>query len=139
VPHPDLIPISYEPESQTSHIGTFKGGLFMGDVVGDPEWFVDGQQFTVTVMLHVFDEDGAYVRTEFRPGISDEDAAWSRLESMIEELGDPVLTDIAIRLFEIEAHGRSWGLTDRGPDSDWVDLSPQDLGFHAPWNGGYST
>lgn len=135
--HPDVIPIGYEPGFRTSHIGRHAGGQFLGDVVGDP--FTPDEQCIVIVVLHLFDGDGNHRRTHFETGLTDIDDATGRLEQLIAGLSDPEFGDIGIRLFKFEAHGLEWGLSDRGPDSDWVDLSPQDLAFHAPWDGGYST
>jgi len=139
MPHPDLIPIAYEPDSRTAYIGRHGDGQVLADIVGDPDWFNPQFQHTFTVVMHFFDHDGNHTDSQFRTGIEDARRAETYLVERLHSLQGWSYGEIAIRLFNFEAHGRVWGMMDRGQDSDWVDLEPEDLGFHEPWDGSYST
>jgi len=49
--------------------------------------------------------------------------------------------DIRIRLFRVDFDGVVFGLIDESEPErgDWVELYPDRLGFHEPWNGLYDT
>lgn len=137
--HPDLIPIAFWPDSRTAYVGRHDGGQVFADIVGDPDWFNPKFQHTFTVVIHFFDHEGHHADSRFLAGIEDGRRAETYLIQCLESLSGWNYGAIEIRLFKFAAHGRLWGMVDRGQDSDWVDLEPEDLGFHAPWDGSYST
>ena len=56
--------------------------------------------------------------------------------------GVPGLTygDIAVRPFRFEHDAITFGLiVEDGHGTDWAELYPDRLGFHAPWDGSYDT
>jgi hypothetical protein len=136
-PLPEVIPIAYRPAGRTGQIGRYLHGQFVGGVVSDPEWFSSRHRFTSTVVLHLFDAEGRHTGSEFMPGISDIAVADEALSGLIGALGQTAFGDVAIRSFSLKAHGRVWGLEAREGNPDWVDLEPQELAFHEPWDGSY--
>jgi hypothetical protein len=154
---PDRIPIKHEAGYHTDRIGRHAQGQFLGGVVGeylggwrsgdsrdDLRWYA---------YLHHFDHDGTYQCSDIElAGINVEGQAQvvARAEGLLGEwlsqLDDLAYGDIAVRLFQTRYDGVLFGLVDesdddpeRGHGGDWVELYPDRLGFHAPWNGEYDT
>jgi hypothetical protein len=132
---PALIPVAYVPGYRTEDIGQHSGGQFFGCTAANRT----GDRNRVTVALHLFGPDGSHVRTEFRPDTAPGDAP-AVLESLIGELSEVRHGDIAIRLFEITAYGRRWGMIDKSQEGwERAEIVPQGLAFYPPWNGEYDT
>ena len=148
---PDRIPIAYETGDHTGSIGIYRHGNFLGAIVmarpastGSPtpssdHWYA---------VLHLFDHDGGYTSSEIwdagphQPGSGAvADRAGSRLAELVQELPDAQRRDIAVRPFELAQDGITFGLIYvSDPDyGEWVDLRPNGLRFHAPWDGEYDT
>jgi formate hydrogenlyase regulatory protein HycA len=102
--------------------------------------------------LHHFDQDGTYLWSDIEfVGITLEGQAevvaraQAVLAEWLSQLDAVVYDDIAIRLFQANYDGIVFGLVDESDDdpdgghSDCVELYPDGLGFHAPWNGEYDT
>ncbi|MBV1855229.1 hypothetical protein [Catellatospora tritici] len=132
---PTVIPVGYEPDYRTADIGRHDGGQFFGCTAAERV----GGDWRITVALHLFDQDGNHLRTEFRPDTAPGDAP-TVLATLIGQLSGVSYGDIGIRLFEITAHGRKWGLLDKSDDvGERAELVPQGLAFYPPWNGEYDT
>jgi formate hydrogenlyase regulatory protein HycA len=111
VPGPSRIPIAHEPGYRTDRIGRYDGGLFFA-AAWDHHAYV-----------HLFDHDGRH-----------------QTSTVV------LYGDIAVQLFQTEFEGVLFGLVDESGDRagdgrhvDWVELYPDRLGFHEPWDGTYST
>jgi hypothetical protein len=68
------------------------------------------------------------------------------LEALVANLPGKAYGDIAVHLFQTHHDGVLFGLIDESGDRagdgshiDWVELYPDRLGFHEPWDGGYDT
>jgi hypothetical protein len=93
--------------------------------------------------LHEFDHEGNYLESTVEsPGNGEEarQAAMLLLEEWIAGLPGLAYSDIAIRPFQFEQDAITFGLIiEDGHGTDWVELYPDRLGFHAPWDGSYDT
>lgn len=154
MPLPELIPIVREAGYRTDTIGRHRGGQFFaaigrlgrdydderpGRMTGDLAWYA---------YLHLFDNDGAYQRSDVRTigtgfPLTGElrEQADAVLASLLATMEDVRFTDIAIRPFRTRQQGMTFGLIDESaPDrGDWAELYPDRLGFNPPWDGSYST
>jgi hypothetical protein len=125
---PPLIPIAYEPGYRTDQIGRYDDGLFFASIWRD------------YVYVHLFEHDGTYRRSTIA---RDDDPG--ALEDLVAGLSGKVYGDIAVRLFQIRHDDVVFGLVDEsgeragGRHIDWVELYPDRLGFHEPWDGLYDT
>ena len=132
---PTVVPVAYQPGYRTAQLGRHDGGQFFGCTAA----IRAGDRNRVTVALHLFDQDGNHLRTEFRPDIAPGDAP-TVLANLVGQLSRVRYGDIGIRLFEITGHGRKWGLLDVSEgDHEQAELVPQGLAFYPPWNGEYDT
>jgi hypothetical protein len=160
VPPPDRIPIKYEADYRTDQIGHHAQGQFLGNVIGA---YLGGYQPGMSrddlrwyAYLHHFDQDGTYLCSDIEfAGINVEGQAevvaraQAVLAEWLSQLDDLVYGDIAVSLFQTEYDDIVFGLVDEsdGPDDDpdeghggdWVELYPDRLGFHEPWDGEYDT
>jgi hypothetical protein len=112
----------------------------------DPVAWADGDRINSRrwyAYLHEFDHEGNYLESTVEsPGAAEEgrQAAILLLKEWI--AGIPGLTygDIAIRPFQFEHDAITFGLiVEDRHGTDWAELHPDRLGFHAPWNGHYDT
>jgi formate hydrogenlyase regulatory protein HycA len=133
MPVPDRIPITHEPGYRTDLIGHFDGGMFFAGYCGQ-------------TYLHLFDHDGNHVRShigraEQEVGTDDVTASMARLRERVAALPGHRFGDIAVRLFCVEHDGKRWGLFDETAEfgRPHVEMRPDWLGFHPPWNGLYDT
>jgi hypothetical protein len=150
---PEVIPIRREADYRTDTIGWYARGQFLASVTGafrgsvkhGPEGDEPMRWYSV---LHVFDPDGNYVESDiwFVGTTADGQRetvqrAEEHLSSLLGELPDREYRDVAVRLFRVDFDGVVFGLIDESdPDrGDWVELYPDCLGFHKPWNGLYDT
>jgi formate hydrogenlyase regulatory protein HycA len=145
---PERIPIRYLPEFRhTDKIGTYADGQFFGTVVASAVRRSFWEQRIWNAVLHYFDHDGAYVRTDLwsagMQGRSDRkgiELATRKLERWLAELTAIKYGDITIRLFRAEMDGILFGLIDESDeDGEHVELYPNGLGFYPPWDGYYDT
>jgi formate hydrogenlyase regulatory protein HycA len=133
VPVPPLIPIAYEPGYRTDKIGRYDDGLFLASA------------WDHHVYVHLFAPDGTYRRSTIAR-VDDRSALDNALEELLASLHGKVYGDIAVQLFQIRRDGVVFGLIDESGDRagdgshlDWVELYPDRLGFHEPWDGLYDT
>jgi hypothetical protein len=144
---PERVPIAYVPDFlHTDKVGKYEDGQFLGFVYADPVSTI-WKRRTWKAVLHHFDHDGRYVRTDIwtpgKRGLTDRpgtDLARQRLEEWLNELPGRTYGDIAIQLFEVEIDGQEFGLIDESDEGgEHVELRPNDLGFYPPWDGYYDT
>jgi len=150
---PDRVPIAYEPEYRTSHIGVHDDGQFLGSVTATlddgaaalRDWFRHKRWYAV---LHRFDPDGTHVDSQiWCAGTSEHEdtsieRAQARLDEWLAALPGRTPGDIAVRLFRVEFDGHTFGLVDRSEEydgDDHAELLPDELGFDPPWDGTYDT
>jgi formate hydrogenlyase regulatory protein HycA len=146
---PDVIPILHEPDYRTDRIGRYDGGQFVACVTGatreGDDRDADSRVYSV---LHLFDRDGAHVRSDiWLAGTSAEDEeavdrrAEEQLTARLDALPGREYGDIAIRLFRVDFDGLVFGLLDESDEErgDWAEPRPNDLGFYPPWDGEYDT
>ena len=133
MPIPRLIPIAHEPDYRTDRIGRYDDGLFLASA-----W--DHHAY-----LHLFEHDGRYRRSTI-VRVQDRRALEGALDDLVAPLSDKVYGDIAVELFTTRHEGMVFGLIDESGDRagdgshvDWVELYPDRLGFHEPWDGLYDT
>ncbi|NUT03073.1 MAG: hypothetical protein HOV76_06310 [Hamadaea sp.] len=154
---PDRIPIKHEPGYRTEHVGHHAEGMFLGGVVGAylGPWHIELSRDDLRwyAYLHHFDETGKYLWSDIEfAGINVEGQAQvvARAQALLDEwlsqLDDLIHDDIAVSLFQTHHDGVLFGLVDESSDDpdeghggDWVELYPDRLGFHAPWDGDYDT
>ncbi|WP_327072168.1 hypothetical protein OG196_00630 [Kitasatospora purpeofusca] len=131
---PRLVRIAREAHCRTSTIGTYRGGQFFADVVSPP---ASGGQ---VVLLHLFDAQGDHTESRLHPA-ADPGEADALLRSVLAGLDGAQFGDIRIHPFSVEVEGRTWGLLDMTAlrQHEAYELEPQQLGFHAPWDGLYDT
>ena len=146
VPH--LIPIAHIPSDRTEFAGTWSRGQFLGNVLGqtDPDAWAAGDRINSRrwyAYLHEFDHDGYYLESTVEsPGVGSEarQAAMLLLNEWIANIPGLTYGDIAIRPFQFEHDAITFGLViEDGHGTDWAELYPDRLGFHAPWDGSYDT
>jgi hypothetical protein len=164
---PDKLLISHEDfeGARFEHIGHLpNGNQFIALVTGAfptgmkyyyaeaDDWSTKKQWLAV---IHLFDKDGNYLKTESRLGGLDSEGrdvagtkAWEQLIQMFAEMFDQgtlTLGDIQIRPFSVEidgvTHGLFYGENEDVPvdSEDWYDyvmFEPLDLMFHPPWDSG---
>ena len=147
---PRVIPIARMPGYRTEFAGTWSRGQFLGNVlsltdqvsvawdVGD---LINSQRWYV--YLHEFDHEGNYLESTVEsPGIGEDGRRAARLllEEWIAGIPGRTYGDIAIRPFQFEHDAITSGLiVEDGHGTDWAELHPDRLGFHAPWDGYYDT
>ena len=98
-------------------------------------------------VIHTFDRDGNHLRTEARFGGTTADGktvaadrAFDLTNESLVALGELQYTSIRVRPFRVVIDGRVFGLVhERGDESEWAMLWPNDVMFHPPWQGEYST
>ncbi|RKN32352.1 hypothetical protein [Micromonospora musae] len=133
MPVPRLIPIAHEADYRTDRIGHYDDGLFLASA-----W--DHHAY-----VHLFDRDGAYRRSTITR-VADRAALAEALDGLLAGLSGMSYGDIAIQLFQTHQDDVTFGLIDESGDRagdgshvDWVELYPDRLGFHEPWDGLYDT
>ncbi|TDC31877.1 hypothetical protein E1211_21775 [Micromonospora sp. 15K316] len=133
MPVPRLIPITHEPDHRTDRIGHYDDGLFLASA-----W--DHHAY-----VHLFDRDGAYRRSTIRR-VTDRAALDEAVDGLLADLPGKSYGDIAVQLFQTHQDDVTFGLIDESGDRagdgshvDWVELYPDRLGFHEPWDGLYDT
>jgi hypothetical protein len=165
VARPDRIRIQLEPEpgSRFNCVGRASDGRqFMAFVTGafdyDP---VRGSQLLGIgpkrwmAVLHQFTSDGTHLATTTRLGGLDHrdgrlvagDHASELIPELFHEAGivDAQQCDISVGLFHVLQDGVLYGLVyegaedDEGEDGEHVMLEPNDIMFHPPWDGEYSS
>ena len=124
---PDLIPIAREEGYHTDQIGNCDDGPYVGF-----EMFI-GRPIAV---LHIFDFDGKYVRTDSWDNNSGDDAR-TALANAIAALPNAKPGDVRVAPFAEEILGLTFGLIPEGDDH--VEYVPYGLGFNPPWDGLYDT
>ncbi|MGC4879900.1 hypothetical protein ACLQ26_26975 [Micromonospora sp. DT43] len=150
---PDRVPIAYESDYRTRHIGRYDKGQFFGSVTAtladgagaEDDWYRHKRWYAV---LHRFDDDGVHTDSDiwFAGTSEDEEASITRAEARLldwlDGLPGRVFGDIAIGLFQVEVDGHVFGLVDWSAEYDGADHAeflPDDLGFDPPWDGCYDT
>ncbi|SIQ47270.1 hypothetical protein [Micromonospora avicenniae] len=133
MPVPRLIPIAHEPDYRTDRIGHYDDGLFLASA-----W--DHHAY-----VHLFDHDGSYLRSAITH-VRDRAALDEALDGLLAGLRGKSYGDIAVQLFQTHQDGVTFGLIDESGDRagdgshvDWVELYPDRLGFHEPWDGLYDS
>lgn len=141
---PRVIPIARIPGYRTEFAGTWSRGQFLGKVLSQTDHFVwaDGDRVNSRrwyAYLHEFDREGNYLESTVEsPGIGEEgrQAAMLLLEDWLAGIPGLAYGNIAIRPFRFEHDAITFGLIiEDGHGTDWAELYPDRLGFHAPWNG----
>jgi len=150
---PERVPIAYEPGYRTGSIGTYEGGQFFGSVTAtvedgagaSAEWYRYKRWYAV---LHRFGPDGTHTGSQiWCAGTSENenasiDSAEACLAGWLETLPGRVFGNIAVKLFQVEFEGHTFGLVDQSQEyggQDHAELVPDDLGFDPPWDGCYDT
>jgi formate hydrogenlyase regulatory protein HycA len=143
---PSVIPIVHEAGYHTDTIGAYTGGQFLanfsGAFRGEPGPRL-GDEVHWYAYVHRFDDDGVHLSSNFRfitttppdsvhLGPEERERGERELAALLDTLDGRAFGDIAIRLFQVE-HG---GVAD---GEEWVELYPEGLGFHPPWDGEYDT
>lgn len=146
---PNRIPIKREADYRTDQAGRHAQGQFLGGVIGQ---YLGGWRSGVSredlrwyAYLHHFDIDGTYLCSDIEL-VEVVARGQALLSEWLSQLDDLVYGDIAVGLFQTHHDGIMFGLVDESNDDpdlghggDWVELYPDRLGFHAPWNGEYDT
>ncbi|MFE9423602.1 hypothetical protein ACFYNO_11650 [Kitasatospora sp. NPDC006697] len=133
LPDARLVRIRHRPGGRTEAVGWYREGQFLAGrhpLPGGPEELV---------MLHLFDAEGQHTGTRLQPAGGPGEAA-RLLGELLAALPEPEAGDIAVQPFRIEVRGAEWGLLDRAAEhggTEWYELVPQRMGFHAPWDGRY--
>lgn len=145
---PPVIPIARMLSYRTEFAGTWSRGQFLGNVLSqtDPVAWADGDRISSRrwyAYLHEFDHQGHYLESTVEsPGIGEQARQTAILLLKEWIAGIPGLTygDIAIQPFQFEHNAITFGLIiEDGHGTDWAELYPDRLGFHAPWDGSYDT
>jgi hypothetical protein len=130
---PALIPIAYEPRYRTDKVGRFDDGMFLASA------------WDHHVYVHLFELDGRYRRSTILQ-VKDRAELDDALEGLVANLPGKAYGDIAVQLFQTHQDGVLFGLIDESGDRagdgthvGWVELYPDRLGFHEPWDGLYDT
>ncbi|MER7444882.1 hypothetical protein [Micromonospora avicenniae] len=130
---PRLIPIAHEPDYRTDRIGHYDDGLFLASA-----W--DHHAY-----VHLFDHDGSYLRSAIMR-VKDRAGLDEALDGLLVGLPGKSYGDIAVQLFQTHQDSVTFGLIDESGDRagdgshvDWVELYPDRLGFHEPWDGLYDS
>ena len=145
---PQTILIARIPAYRTEFAGTWSRGQFLGNVLSqtDPVAWAAGDRINSRrwyAYLHEFDREGNYLESTVEsPGNGEgaRQAPMRLLEEWIAGIPGVMYGDIAIRPFQFEHDAITFGLIiEDGHGRDWVELYPDRLGFHAPWDGSYDT
>ena len=113
----------------------------------DHEWQTTKRWYSV---IHCFDRDGNHLRTDAWNAGSEADdrqrvmeAAVSRLDEMVTGLRSPKKCRIRVRPFSHLDGEYVFGLfletSPTDPENEWAMLQPNDVMFHPPWSGEYSS
>jgi hypothetical protein len=145
---PQVITIARIPAYRTEFAGTWSRGQFLGNVLSltDRVAWAAGDRMKPRrcyAYLHEFDHEGNHLESTVESSGSGEEAgraATLLLEQWVAGLPGVAYSDIAIRPFQFEHDAITFGLiVEDGHGTDWVELYPDRLGFHAPWDGSYDT
>jgi formate hydrogenlyase regulatory protein HycA len=98
-------------------------------------------------VVHTFDPAGNHLRTEARFGGTTADGktvaadrAFGLANESLAALGELEFVSIRVRPFRVVIDGRVFGLVHkRDEESEWATLWPNDVMFHPPWDGTFST
>jgi formate hydrogenlyase regulatory protein HycA len=158
-----LVRVPYEDsdDSNFNCVGVHKQRQFLACVTGadpwdedldmpafpnpaDPGWTLKKRWYGV---VHLFDFDGNHTQTvAFLGGTTADgkaeacDNAFAYLNDLILSMEDPVFQDIRIKPFQHLEDGYLFGLLyDDGEEGESATLWPNDIMFHEPWDGKYST
>ncbi len=161
---PDRVRIQQEPEpdDRFHYVGrSVDGKQFMAFVTGafefDPHH--GGQRFDGVkrwvAVLHLFAPDGSHLATSTRLGGFDQDEgrsvaggkAWDQFRDLFQDAGitEAEQCDISVGLFQVVQDGVLYGLLYEGNNEGDVEgdehvmLEPNDIMFHPPWDGTYSS
>ena len=145
---PQVLPIMREEDYHTHFIGrTKEGAQFFGyqtyvfpDGIPETDWKKSRKEY---VVLYLFDKKGNYLKTNhWYAGTSDQtsdEQTQSKLQEMVNELGEVEYQDIAVKPFQTEIDGIEFGLI---PDEETqsIELQPSStIAFFKPWDGEYDT
>ncbi|RXK60533.1 hypothetical protein ESA94_08675 [Lacibacter luteus] len=147
---PEKIPIERIEDYHTHYLGkTSDGFQFWGyttfvwtvlpkDIKGD--WQDYRNEY---VLLHLFDKEGNYIETKHWLGGSanqvNDMTLYSKLDTMVEELGEIEFSDIEIKMFQTTIDGERFGLIPH-EESGFIELQPNStIAFSEPWDGSYDT
>jgi hypothetical protein len=161
-----LITIPYvdDDDSRFNCVGRFEGDKqFMAFVTGAyPSDLETGRQFFPGLgpapgtgpkdqhwygVIHTFDRDGNHLKTVAHFGGTTADGrdasgdrAFELVNVSLAELGELEFCSIRVRPFRVVIDERVFGLVHgRNEESEWVMLWPNDVMFHPPWDGKFST
>lgn len=150
---PAKIPILYAEDDHTDRIGyTPDGRQFMAFATfaysppyaqltpaQQAEWASYRREY---VVVHLFDGEGNYVSTNsWYAGTTascEEAQIEAQLQQMLAALGEVRYGDIAVKPFQTQREGITFGLVADEP-AQQVWLLPNDLLFMEPWQGEYYT
>ncbi len=132
--------------SSFEHVGRVNGSLqFMAYVTGDFSCRSPNRPKRCWAVLHLFKADGSHHQTLAEcGGLADEGltTAYDEFDQMLGaiEAGNPEITDIWVKPFEIIVdgvrHGLIYEMSNDGKN-EWVMLEPRDIMFHGPrWDDG---
>lgn len=165
---PEKIRIPYEDDddSRFNTVGRAKAGpggevrQFMAFITGaypgkpesgrnfpdpkDPDWARKKRWYGV---VHIFDAGGKHLQTIAQLGGTQADGkrescerAFDRVNQILFGMGELEFCSIDVAPFRVEIDGYVFGLVYEQEDGDeFVMLWPNDVMFHPPWDGEYST
>ena len=158
MPPPDLITIVNEPDpgDRFYYVGVeADGNQFMAFITGAfpnneyPKREEDAAEMQRWyAVMHHFDAAGNHLKTDvyFAGTAADDEEevaerALDKLGDMLTSLRKPKQKPILVKLFSHADGDYLFGLfyEQYGADSDAVVLQPNDVMFHEPWDGEYST
>ncbi len=110
----------------------------------DPEWQVKKRWYGV---VHVFDMEGNHLKYLAMSGGTQADGknescqrAFAMTNDAVLSLGELEFCDIYVKEFSVEKEGYLFALVyNKTEDGEHVILWPNDIMFHPPWDGEYST
>ncbi|WP_433719493.1 hypothetical protein ACQP2Y_32715 [Actinoplanes sp. CA-051413] len=145
---PEVIPIAHKPGYRTGTIGGYDGGQFLAMVTGAYRHEDEHRRELMRWygVMHLFDHAGIHESSEIRflgaGQFNEVRLDPEPLRTLLDALPGRRYGDIAIKPFRVDFDGVVFGLIDESGDhgsSNWAELYPARLGFHAPWNGEYDT
>lgn len=153
---PEKLHIIYNPDGHFHSVGIDGDGKqFMTFVTGA---FPKGQKYYSGddwptkkrwyAVLHRFEPDGSHLESRLYNGGTTADGqdlacerATDKMHEMFYTLSPGTFCDIDIKCFSYEEDGYEFGLIYENSETGYVSviLEPNDIMFHEPWDGEYST
>jgi formate hydrogenlyase regulatory protein HycA len=149
---PDKLPIMRMEDYHTHYLGKVADGrLFWGyQTFAFNKPYAEIQQGDDLkkhrkeyVLVHTFDKNGNYLTTKYWVAALttdlNEQQLENKLEELVTELGDIVLQDIEIKIFQTQIDNITFGLI-VDEETEMINLQPSStISFQEPWDGEYYT